>query len=80
MNNYFAIYNLKILIEDVSFKQAFKAIYDEIQKEIEEGQLTYQSLTCCWIKDKNSDLPIMFYDARDIACKKGYLIDGKWAD
>ena len=59
------------------FHEAFKAIYDAIKNSTEP--LTWQVLeTAVWIENNGS--PITFYDARDIMCDQGYLVDGEWVE
>lgn len=76
---YRAIYQLKNLGEFPTLSLAFKAIYDAIKKE--EVRLTWQVLeTTIWIEQDESPVSYSFYEARDIMCDNGYLVDGKWVD
>lgn len=74
---YEAIYSLKSLGLFSTFVEAFKAIYVETKKS---PSIDWQILeTTVWIiNKKGSNSPIFFYDARDIMCEMGYLVDGKW--
>ena len=75
---YEAIRNLKSLGEFETFPEAFKAIYDSIKKNPPITWMELASVT--WIKNEISLLPISFYDARDLMCRQGYLVEGKWVD
>lgn len=71
-----AIYELKNIGEFSSLKEAFKAIYDAIRAE---KVLMWQMLeTTIWIEHGRDMYP--FYEARDIMCKAGYLVDGEWVE
>jgi len=73
---YKAMYQFKELGTFETLAEAFKTIYDAIKKE---KVLLWQMLeTAIWI-EAPCDV-ISFYDARDIMCKEGYLVDGKWVD
>ncbi len=71
-----AIYNLEEIGCFDTFKEAFTAIYNAIKKE---PTLSVQLLeTTIWIiADGINANPIFFYDAKDLACEMGILIDGK---
>lgn len=59
-----------------TFSQAFKAIYDAIRKE---KVLLLQMLeTTIWIEQIGTPYIYPFYEARDMMCKMGFLVDGKW--
>lgn len=74
-----AIYNLREIGCFGTFKEAFAVIHNAIEKE---ESLTWQLLeTAIWIISASPEArPIYFYDARDIACEMGILIDGKLVD
>jgi hypothetical protein len=76
---YDAVYELKSLGLFSTFAEAFKAIYDEIKKS---SVISWQILEIAtWITNEDSGgAPISFYDARDIMCEIGYLVDGKWVE
>lgn len=64
-------------VEATSFKDAWKAMFSYVSRLLDAGDMSYQLLeTGIWIKQP-SGAPIMFYDARDIACDAGWLVDGK---
>lgn len=71
-----AVYNLKEIGCFDTFKAAFTAIYYAIRNE---ANLTYQLLeTAVWIKaDTLIAHPIYFYDAKDLACEMGILVNGE---
>jgi len=72
---YEAVFALESLGRFLHFEEAFKALYYKIESE---SNLSLQVLeTATWIKEESSELPIMFYDARDLACKLGLLKYGK---
>ena len=77
---YKAVFLLNPIGEFLTFKDAFKALYDVICEGIVKQILTWQTLeTTTWIEPKEES-PISFYAARDIMCEMGYLVDGKWVD
>lgn len=72
-----AVYQLKELGTFKTLAEAFKVIYDAIK---DEKVLLWQMLeTTIWI-EHDSPEPFSFYEARDIMCAEGYLVDGKWID
>lgn len=61
-----------------SFKEAFKKLYKETTDMMKNSGLTWQVLeTAIWIKDPKEKEPMMFYEARDKACRDGLVKDGK---
>jgi hypothetical protein len=59
-----------------TFAQAFKEMYNKTKKDISEGNMSWQVLeTMVWIEEKGRSLPIMFYDARDLAHEQGLMDD-----
>ena len=73
-----AVFMLKDLGKFQTLSEAFKAIYDAVK---EEKVLMWQTLeTTIWIKENGKVKPYSFYEARDIMCAEGYLVDGKWID
>jgi len=72
---YEAVFALESLGSFSLFEEAFKALYHKIKSE---PNLSLQVLeTATWIREESSKVPIMFYDARDMACNLGLLKDGK---
>lgn len=73
-----AVYNLEEIGCFSTFKEAFMAIYHAIKKE---PVLSVQLLeTAAWIMaDGQNAHPIYFYDAKDLACEMGILVNGKLA-
>jgi hypothetical protein len=60
-----------------TFAAAFKEMFEWVMQQVKGGALCYQVLeTSIWIEMPNRR-PLYFYDARDIACKEGILVDGK---
>jgi hypothetical protein len=56
-----------------TFEEAFKEMYDWVNKQIENHTLSYQVLeTAIWIENPEG-MPIYFYDARDTAITMGFL-------
>lgn len=75
---YKAVFELKELGTFNNLASAFKVIYDAIDKAKE---LTWQILeTAIWIEVMDSNPPIIysFYEARDMMCKLGHLVNGRW--
>ncbi len=73
---YKATYQLKEIGEFETLTEAFKAIYDAIKTE---KVLLWQMLeTTIWIECPGRTLS--FYEARDLMCAQGHLVDGKWKD
>lgn len=74
---YKAVYQLKELGTFETLHEAFKVIYDAIKKE---KVLLWQMLeTTIWIEHGTPE-PYSFYEARDLMCQAGYLVDGKWIE
>lgn len=64
-------------MERKTFKEAFTDMFKWVDDLLQKGQMSYQVLeTAIWI-EVTSGQPIMFYDARDLACEMGILKDGK---
>lgn len=75
---YKAVYAMNTLGWFDTLPEAFKVIYDAIKKE---ENISWQVLdTATWIKNDVSLIPLTFYEARDIMCEQGYLVDGHWVD
>ena len=72
-------YGLVKVGEYKTFDECFIELYNRLQKDLDGPQgMSYQFLeTMIWIETPFSSLPVMFYDARDMACTKGLLVDGK---
>jgi len=71
-----AVYGLKTIGNFNTFKEAFKALYDAI---LIDKDISIQILeTATWIEA--DDIPIPFFDARDVACRYKWLINGKWQE
>jgi len=63
-----------------TFEAAFIDLYDRLKAALDDEDvgMSYQMLeTAIWIEADVLQLPIMFYDARDIACTSGLLVDGE---
>ena len=61
-----------------TFEEAFVALYRRLKKDLEGPGMSYQLLeTAIWIESPKSMGPIMFYDARDSACRRGLLVNGE---
>ena len=78
-----AVYSLKEIGSFETFKEAFKALYDIVQAELGKVTLSWQILEAAtWIENTSQmiNLPVLFFDARDIACDKGWLVNGKWQE
>lgn len=64
-------------VKTASFKEAWKAMYEYVKKGLDSNSMPWQLLeTGIWIVQP-SGAPIMFYDARDMACNAGWLVNGK---
>lgn len=62
-----------------TFKEAFTHMFNWVNEQLKGGGLSYQVLeTAIWIETPGGS-PIFFYDARDLACEQGILVDGKLA-
>ena len=60
------------------FQNAFKAIYDRLKSEVFSEEVMNDST---WIISTGANAhPIYFWDAKDIMCNMGYLVNGKWID
>ena len=74
-------YGLNDVTLHETFEDAFRELYRRVKEEMDNGTLSIQLLeTACWIKSPDSKWPLMFYDARDRACRSGLLKDGKIQD
>jgi len=76
------IYKVKVSLEEVgqsyeTFAAAFEAFYNATKELVARGTSWQILETACWIEYK--DMPIYFYDARDIACAWKILVNGKIA-
>ena len=59
-----------------TFKQALKALFDEVKTRLNSG-LSYQLLeTTSWIENTNTGDVRYFYDARDMGYFLGIVADG----
>ena len=59
------------------YKDAVKAVCDEVAVALKEGRMSYLILeTATWVV--SDGLPIMFYEMRDNACDRGWIKDSKW--
>lgn len=69
-------YNLEVVGKYKNFSDAFIELYKKLKEDLKQG-ISYMLLeNAIWIKSPFSDHPIMFYEARDIACNIGLLKDG----
>jgi hypothetical protein len=59
-----------------SFKEAFKRIYDDVKKRMDDKSIQYLHLETMWVETPEGK-PIDFYTARDMACDMGILINGE---
>jgi hypothetical protein len=60
-----------------TFPEAFTELYKRLSKDLKTGT-TFQAIEITiWIKPDSWPQPIMFYEARDIACWMGLLVDGQ---
>jgi hypothetical protein len=75
---YEAVYAMKSLGWHETFAGAFKALYDAVQDDLKHNRpMTDMILDrATWVLTPKG--PLMFYDARDRACKDGLLVKGKW--
>jgi hypothetical protein len=65
-------------IESEDFKGAFRAMFYYVKNALERGMSWQELETAIWIETPtNGAAPICFYDARDIACEAGWLVDGE---
>jgi len=70
------IYNLEETGEFDTFEETFADLYKRLTDDIQTG-MSWQLLeTAIWIEAPSGE-PMMFYEARDCACKTGLLIDGQ---
>lgn len=59
--------------ERETFNDAFRDMYRYVKGLLDSGDLSYQVLeTALWI-DTPTNVPLFFYDARDIACNTGLM-------
>lgn len=71
-------YGLQTIGKYKTFEDAFIALYNRLNKDMEGPGMSWQLLeTAVWIMEPGEDLPTMFYDARDRACRMGLIKDGK---
>lgn len=66
-----------------NFFDAFKLFFEEIMEMFKSQGMAYQVLeTMCWIQiqGSTSTVPIMFYDARDLAYESGILVMPEGSD
>lgn len=69
-------YSLNKVGEYKTLEETFVELYHRLQKDMDN--MSYQFLeTAIWIEIPGQLLPMMFYDARDHACRCGLLINGK---
>jgi len=59
-----------------SFEEAFTRIYLEVQKLLEKDSLQYIHFETMWVESPQGKL-LNFYDARDLACDTGLLVNGQ---
>lgn len=76
------MYKLTYVLEKAgeykTFEEAFTELYRRLNIDLENDNMSYQVLeTMIWIEVPNSMSPMLFYDARDHACRIGLLKDGK---
>jgi hypothetical protein len=70
-------YALQTIGNYKTFEEAFIALYNRLTKDMEGPGMSWQLLeTAVWIMEPGEDLPTMFYEARDRACRMGLLKDG----
>ena len=75
---YKLVYELKSLGTFETFSEAFKVIYNAIKKE---KVLSWQMLeTTIWIEQIGTPFIYPFYEARDMMCRMGFLVNGKWVN
>ena len=71
------MYNFKTVGKYKTFSESFTKLYNQLVEDLKKGA-SYQFLeTAIWIESPFSKDPIMFYEARDIACNIGLLKDGE---
>jgi len=77
---YKAVYNLAELGTFDTFKEAFKAIFDELKKAIDNKEpILLQNLeTTIWVENLNTKTPTFFYESRDLAFVEGWIVGGEW--
>jgi hypothetical protein len=64
-----------------TLKEAIHESYKIIQNALATTGLAWMALdTTVWIEDVNKTSYYNFYEWRDLACDKGWLVDGKWID
>lgn len=69
-------HNLIEVGEYDTFDEAFIEMYHRVKKDVEQGTSWLLIETACWIEAATGEL-MMFYEARDAACRSGLLVDGK---
>jgi hypothetical protein len=69
-------YGMVMVFEAPSFQEVFINLYDRLQEDLKQDNMSYQFLeSTVWIEKDSS--PMYFYDARDLACGLGILVNGK---
>jgi hypothetical protein len=79
------VWKVIVALEEVgvgrTFKEACKIMYDAVKKMVQEGTSLQVLETAVWIENTgNNPSPVMFYDAKDIACEQGWIQNREWVE